>query len=189
MPNHEEHCRHSERRYGVRGDDIHSWMDEPSYIVGKSHRDFRHNPYRDSPTVIRIFGEEYGENIAREIFLDHIYLDNQERDRSKAQSFRHEYDEPSDPIPNDSGYVPRYSSASSDKGERIIWIIFGLICIWVIFIIYNNISGNSIGIWWNQNWYYVIGSAILIMILTTCGAIKSKTFRNILSFIGGLIFH
>ena len=35
MPNHEEHCLHSEQRYGVRGDDIHAWMDEPCKIAGQ----------------------------------------------------------------------------------------------------------------------------------------------------------
>jgi ABC-type multidrug transport system fused ATPase/permease subunit len=100
MPNHEDHCRHSEQRYGVRGDDIHSWMDELSFTLGRSHRDFRHNPNRDLPMVIRTFGGKYGDDVAREIFLDHITLDNKERARSKAESFQpNEHDEPSDPTP------------------------------------------------------------------------------------------
>jgi len=37
MPNHEEHCLHSLKRYGVRGDDVHTWMDEPSFTMGPSH--------------------------------------------------------------------------------------------------------------------------------------------------------
>ena len=35
MPNHETHCQHTLARYGVRGDDIHSYIDEPCKVAGK----------------------------------------------------------------------------------------------------------------------------------------------------------
>jgi len=41
MLEHEEHCVHSEKRYGDRRDGIHAWMDEPSRITRGPHRQFR----------------------------------------------------------------------------------------------------------------------------------------------------
>ena len=38
MPQREEHCLHSEKRYGFHGDEIHSWMDEPLSVAGFSHK-------------------------------------------------------------------------------------------------------------------------------------------------------
>jgi len=77
VPNHEEHCQHTIKTLGVRGDDIHTWMDEPSRPFGSDHREFRH----DSETVKlvgRIFAHRYGRKIAEEIALDHITLDHKE---------------------------------------------------------------------------------------------------------------
>jgi hypothetical protein len=45
MPNHEEHCAESLRRYGKSFSELHSWMDEPSLILGAAHRQYRHDPY------------------------------------------------------------------------------------------------------------------------------------------------
>jgi hypothetical protein len=77
MPNHEEHCQHSLRRYGERADDLHSWIDEPSKKWGQGHRQFRH----DTETVKlagKIFGDRYGRELAQNIALDHIMLDHEE---------------------------------------------------------------------------------------------------------------
>jgi hypothetical protein len=84
MPEHEEHCLHSEKRYGVRGDEIHSWMDEPSAIAGGSHRKFRHS-LEDLPTAIQMFGKVYGEDMVENIFLDHLKADSEE-ERQKGIS-------------------------------------------------------------------------------------------------------
>lgn len=77
MPEHEEHCLHSEKRYGVRGDEIHAWMDEPSSVVGVSHRQFRHS-IEDLPTAIQMFGKQYGAELVENIFLDHLKADSEE---------------------------------------------------------------------------------------------------------------
>ena len=76
MPNHEEHCQHSRKRYGVRGDEIHHWLDEPAKFYGKYHRKYRH----DSETVEvvgEIFGNKYGRALAENIALDHLALDRE----------------------------------------------------------------------------------------------------------------
>jgi hypothetical protein len=77
MPSHEEHCQHSEKRYGVRGDDIHTWIDEPSQISGGSHRNYRHD-LNSLPTAIQIFGKLYGAEMVENIFLDHLKADSEE---------------------------------------------------------------------------------------------------------------
>lgn len=71
MPNREEHCRHSFEMYGVRAEDVHAWMDEPSKIYGPRHRHTRH----DLKLIPMKFVEKYGEELARAIMLDHILLD------------------------------------------------------------------------------------------------------------------
>jgi hypothetical protein len=173
MPNHEEHCRHSFKEYGVRGDDIHTWMDKPSYVMGPSHRDERHSPKRDLPIVIQLFGNEYGNDVARQIFLDHIILDAQERASSRAKSSGHEFDKLSDPIPsyNGTGYTP---SSQIDWGYYffISIPIGGAIILFVY--IFNTTFGNPIGswwsqsiiepisFWWGQNWYLILGVFITI---------------------------
>jgi len=77
MPLNEEHCLHSEKRYGVRGDDIHTWMDEPSSIVGACHRKFRHS-VEYLPIAIQMFENKYGKIVVENIFLDHLKADNEE---------------------------------------------------------------------------------------------------------------
>jgi len=62
MPDHEEHCQHSFRRYGVRGDEIHAWIDEPSQVAGGSHRSYRHD-LASLPTAIQLFGKIYGDEV------------------------------------------------------------------------------------------------------------------------------
>lgn len=72
MPSREEHCQHTLERYGVMGEDIHEWMDEPSLILGPEHRNERHDPKQEIPPI---FITKYGEELARNIILDHIFLD------------------------------------------------------------------------------------------------------------------
>ena len=84
MPQHEEHCLHSERRYGVRGDDIHAWMDEPSGLAGGSHRNFRHD-LNSLPVAIQIFGSKYGAEMVENIFLDHLKADSEENRKKEAE--------------------------------------------------------------------------------------------------------
>jgi len=85
LPGHEEHCQHTLKRYGVRGDDVHSFLDEPCRIAGKGHRQFRH----DSETVKlvgQIFGKKYGRELAENIALDHIMLDHKEEIRKRRDN-------------------------------------------------------------------------------------------------------
>jgi hypothetical protein len=84
MPNHEEHCLHSEKRYGVRGDDIHAWVDEPSQVSGGTHRDYRHN-LSSLQTAIQIFSKQYGAEMVENIFLDHLKADSEEKRIRKAE--------------------------------------------------------------------------------------------------------
>lgn len=73
MPLNAEHALHTLKRYGVTGEDIHKWMDEPSRVIG-NHRKFRHDPEQQIP---KIFLKKYGDELARNIILDHIFLDMQ----------------------------------------------------------------------------------------------------------------
>jgi hypothetical protein len=70
MPNHEEHCEQSLNRYGKNFSELHTWMDEPSFVLGTSHRIYRHDPYRTPLEAKKLFGEN-----ADHACLDHIYLD------------------------------------------------------------------------------------------------------------------
>ena len=70
MPNHEEHCEESRRRYGKSFSELHRWMDEPSLMMGTDHRMYRHNPYKTPLEARRMFGEN-----ADHACLDHIRLD------------------------------------------------------------------------------------------------------------------
>lgn len=78
MPNNEEHCQHTLRRYGVRGEDIHVFLDEPCRIAGQGHRTFRHDT-KTIKLVGEIFGKKYGRELAENIALDHITADHEER--------------------------------------------------------------------------------------------------------------
>lgn len=77
LPNHEDHCLHSLRRCGVRGDDVHAWMDAPSVKYGIYHRRFRHNG--DAVwAVAELFGPKYGTALAQAIAVDHIQYDREQ---------------------------------------------------------------------------------------------------------------
>lgn len=80
MPNHEEHCQDSYRKNGKRYDDVHTWMDAPSQVMGGSHRAQRHDPYRTPNEARSIFGEG-----ADHACLDHILLDARESLESKTE--------------------------------------------------------------------------------------------------------
>ena len=82
MPNLEEHCARTLRRYGVEGRDIHSWMDEPCKTYVGAHRQFRHNTetiYLEGRLFHTIYGSELAENIA----LDHITADHKEEVKNR----------------------------------------------------------------------------------------------------------
>lgn len=71
MPNNLEHCQRSLERYGVEGEDIHSWMDEPAKIYGSVHRLLRH----ELDWIPKQFIDKYGEDLTRNIMLDHVSFD------------------------------------------------------------------------------------------------------------------
>lgn len=84
MPNIEEHCKHSLKRYGAEGRDIHMWLDEPSRLYAGIHREFRH----DEKTIIlagKTFGKTYGEDMAQAITLDHIMADHEESIKKRGE--------------------------------------------------------------------------------------------------------
>jgi len=84
MPSLEEHCKHSLKRYGVEGRDIHIWLDEPSQHYAGLHREFRH----DEKTIIlagETFGKIYGEDEAQAIALDHIMADHEESIKKRSE--------------------------------------------------------------------------------------------------------
>ena len=70
---HEGHCVRSHEKYGVRGDEIHFWMDEPSSISGFAHRIYRH---RLNQVIPKFLIEKYGRDLCRYIMVDHIIADN-----------------------------------------------------------------------------------------------------------------
>lgn len=74
MPNHEEHCEESLKRYGKTFSELHKWMDEPSVILGPIHRIHRHDPHVTPAEAKGLFGE-YADHAC----LDHIRLDELER--------------------------------------------------------------------------------------------------------------
>lgn len=84
MPDHETHCLHSLNRYGVRGDEIHTWLDEPSRIFGGSHRQLRHG-YETINEAVAMFGTKYGAEVVRNIVTDHWIADSEE-DRKRTMA-------------------------------------------------------------------------------------------------------
>ena len=84
MPNLEEHCKRTLKRYGVEGRDIHKWLDKPSRKYTGSHREFRHDS--DAIRLVgNLFGEKYGRTLAENIALDHIMLDHEEDIQKRAR--------------------------------------------------------------------------------------------------------
>lgn len=70
MPRHEVHCQDSLTKYGKRFDTLHRWMDQPSAILGKTHRVYRHDVCKTPKEARKLFGE-----FADHACLDHILLD------------------------------------------------------------------------------------------------------------------
>ena len=68
------HEKHTLNIYGITGHNFHVWIDEPVRITG-NHRKYRHDPNQEIP---KCFVDEYGENMARNILLDHICFDKKE---------------------------------------------------------------------------------------------------------------
>ena len=79
MPNHEEHCADSLRRYGKIFSEVHRWIDESCTILGSSHRKYRHDPCVTPFEAKAIFGD-----LADHVVLDHIRLDEVESCKSMA---------------------------------------------------------------------------------------------------------
>ena len=74
MPSNDEHCRRTKKRYGVRGEDIHRWMDEPVKLYGSKHRKSRHT----TDYIPLMFIEKYGRDLTTLIMEDHILADREE---------------------------------------------------------------------------------------------------------------
>lgn len=84
MPNLEEHCKHSLKRYDIEGRDIHIWLDEPSQHYAGLHREFRHDE-KAMILVGKTFGKMYGEEKAQAIALDHIMADHEESIKKRSE--------------------------------------------------------------------------------------------------------
>ncbi len=177
MPSHEEHCAHSLKRYGVRGDDIHSWIDEPSQILGGSHRSERHD-ISSMETAIEMFGSKYGDNKVRQIFLDHLFLDSKEAKNNKATEKSEKAPENDLDSPGPYGLYP--SSHDDVRRERVVGTVLLLFVLYIIAFIYNKETGGSIVLWWNQNWYLVVAVTSITISLFAYALIKSETFRSLL---------
>jgi len=164
-------------------------MDEPSLIMGRSHRCERHDPIRDLPIVIRLFGNEYGEELAKQIFIDHIYLDTKERTKSKndpepAENYLEDYPELSQSSPVYSSYHTFWSDIDVVGIVKTICVIFlGIVVLWAL----NGALGdpigswwinnivNPIGFWWSQNWVIVVGVVVALpFLLVTIYAFRNK---------------
>ena len=76
MPRRSEHSEHTMSKYGVTGEDIHVWMDEPGMTYGPSRASERHD--RDQ-IIPHEFVIKYGEELARDIIHDHLYLHELEK--------------------------------------------------------------------------------------------------------------
>ena len=65
----------------MEGSDIHTWMDEPVKVYGSAHRVFRHI----SEWIPKVFFDKYGEDLARNIMLDHIIYDKSNVDHKTTE--------------------------------------------------------------------------------------------------------
>jgi hypothetical protein len=77
LPNHDEHCAQSLKRYGRSFSELHTWMDEPCAILGSNHRKYRHDPFVTPSEAKALFGD-----FADHACLDHIRLDELESRKS-----------------------------------------------------------------------------------------------------------
>ena|SRR3972149_3312694 len=171
MPNLEEHCKHSEKRYGVRGEDIHSWMDETSQIAGKSHRKYRHD-LKSIPIAIQIFGAKYGADVVENIFLDHLKADSEESRKlaekanllsDKTNSKKYRLEDVSEDFKNS------LKTAEDDHtifhGAKIARGLFAFgLALLITFLLFIPFDSGSIGV--RQNWYYFIGLSFFCLIVS-----------------------
>lgn len=70
------------KRYGVRGDEIHRYLDEPCRVAGQAHRQYRHDT-KTIKLVGEIFAPTYGRELAENIALDHLTADHEEEIRNR----------------------------------------------------------------------------------------------------------
>jgi hypothetical protein len=112
MPNNAEHCEDSLRRYGKPFSELHKWMDEPSTILGASHRKYRHDPNTTPKEAKALFGEN-----ADNACLDHIRLDELERRKYPT-------DEGKEEISTKEGISDRVVFLSSSIFCLVVGIIF-----------------------------------------------------------------
>lgn len=117
MPSHEEHCQDSLKRYGKRFDELHRWMDEPSTLLGPSHRKYRHDP-NTTPQIARVlFGP-----LADQACLDHVRLDELESRRKGIKAL-----EPKIPAPFAFGFMSFLLFiigvvVISSVGDTLMWV-------------------------------------------------------------------
>jgi len=71
--------------YGVDGKIIHDWMDKPVLLTGPHHRAHRHDINIELP---KKFIDKYGEELARNILVDHLILDKIDRSYVKVKKKR-----------------------------------------------------------------------------------------------------
>src|SRR4030067_1301123 len=154
MPNHEEHCLHSLERYGVRGDDIHSWIDEPSQIAGSSHRKYRHD-LNSLPIAIQMFGEKYGDELVETIFLDHLKADSEEARQPIEKEEGHV------PSPSFEDNLPKqpYMGINLAKFVYCLGLVIGLsnLAVFFFFVFDSGINGFIV----RQNWYVFVGWSVV----------------------------
>ena len=79
MPNCQEHCADSQKKYNYDFEELHIWMDEPSRIAGGKHGSFRHELFKTPEEAEKIFWEKTPERFRpyiKNAVLDHIMLDS-----------------------------------------------------------------------------------------------------------------
>jgi len=111
---HEEHCLRTYERYGIRGDEIHSWMDEPSSISGAGHRIYRHRLNQVIPKFLIV---KYGRELCRYIMVDHIIADNYIDVSTQILNFLEK--NPSD-VNTVAGHINRARSTAQRKLENLV---------------------------------------------------------------------
>ncbi|MGA2385141.1 MAG: hypothetical protein ABSG33_01255 [Candidatus Bathyarchaeia archaeon] len=161
MPSHEEHCLHSLKRYGVRGDDIHAWMDEPSQVSGAAHRRFRHD-LKSLPVAIKLFGGEYGDEMVENIFLDHLKADSEEERQKTPKNHAAQPEEVSVTAPQDVVFQGEASVGESidstskprkpfpirtERMEMLLTAVSVGVFIVVLVYVLNNAFGHPLGVW------------------------------------------
>jgi hypothetical protein len=162
LPNNQEHCEDSLRRYGKTFSELHKWMDEPSAILGSGHRIYRHDPLVTPAEARRLFGED-----ADHACLDHIRLDELES-RQKEEGVT--------PLPYKSDWLERILLAIPSGAFFIIFVY-----------LINLVMGDPIGLWWNQNWFKVIGATVFMIVwvlITYAFGNKNKILKVAILYLG-----